>query len=770
MAPVHFFRFVGVWLVLVAPVTVLAAPASTSPLMEEIVVTAQKREERLQDTAVSVTAFTGEVIEKLGLRQSVDITAQTPNFSVGYPNGDTGIPALFIRGVGLNDFGVLNQGPVASYLDQSYIASNAGQIFQLLDVDRVEVLRGPQGTLYGRNATGGAVNFVSRKPTADWEGWGRAGYGSWESTKFEGAIGGPLTDDIGIRASILKIDSDGWMKNKLTGNDQNGTDELAWRVLLEADANESLNLLLNVHGGKSESDSVQYQHLGTTDPASVAVGGSDQCTTRQIASRQCVDFFGYTEQAPYTTPFTGFDVPAVRAYDEGNYDFEPKNDTKFWGTSLTATLMAGDLEITSITSYDDIDDSRPEETDASPNDLITGVLAVEQKTFSQELRVAQKFDSWDWLAGVFYMNDKADDHTSFDILRMLRPLFVGDDVNCSAGPGNPTGFCPEAFVFEQASATKQDITSFAVFADAHFDLTEQIGLAAGLRYSNEEIKQNVDFFFAEPDLGNPPIFTGKDKTDFDNVSGRAVLDYHPSDDLMFYGGVTTGFKAGGIQSTTDGIFPYKEEKLVSYEAGFKSTLADGRLRFNGAAFYYDYSDLQVFTFIIVGGTPFSILTNAADARVIGAEFELQALPVDNLFINLGLGILDTEYQDFNNPLGDQSGNKITLSPDLTFNGLVQYDVPMGDTGSVTFQLDFNYQDQVYFDSLNNSLLSEDAYWLWNGRIAWTSADEKWEAAAWGRNLGDEEYLVYAFDLSFLGFHERMLGSPRSFGIEFTYRH
>ena len=143
------------------------AETSGSPMMEEIIVTAQKREERLQETPVSVTAFTGDAIEALGFRQSVDITAQTPNFSVGYPNGDTGVPAPFIRGVGLNDFGVLNQGPIAAYMDETYISSNAAQIFQLLDVERVEVLRGPQGTLYGRNATGGAVNFVSRKPTTE---------------------------------------------------------------------------------------------------------------------------------------------------------------------------------------------------------------------------------------------------------------------------------------------------------------------------------------------------------------------------------------------------------------------------------------------------------------------------------------------------------------------------------------------------------------------------------------------------------------------------
>lgn len=752
----------GLMLVGLLPVPVVAQQAG--PAVEEIIVTAQKREERLQDTPLSITAFTGDAIEDLGLRQSVDITAQTPNFSVGYPNGETGVPALFIRGVGLNDFGVLNEGPIASYTDQVYIASNAAQIFQLLDVERVEVLRGPQGTLYGRNATGGAVNFVSRKPTPEWDGWARAGYGTFETSKLEGAIGGPISDNLSFRATALKADSGGWLENELTGNDQNGVDELAWRLLVDAQVAEGFDLLFNLHGGNSESDSVQYQHLGTT------TDGTTQCTADATAALQCVDAFGYTEQSAYTTPFTQIDLPAVSDYDKGSYDLEAQNDTEFWGGSVTATWDVGDFTLTSITAYDDIDDSRPEETDASPNDLITGVLAVEQETFSQELRLDSQHDTWSWLAGVYYLRDEATDLTSFDILRALRPGFIGDNVLCpTAPPGNPTGFCAEQFVFEQQSSTEQEITSYSAFVDATFDLTSALGVSVGLRYTNEKVEQDVSFFFAEPAAGNPPIFSGSDDTDFSNVSGRAVIDYRFNDDVMIFAGVATGFKAGGIQSTTSGIFPYEEEQLVSYEVGAKSILADGRIRLNASAFMYDYSDLQVFTFVIVGGTPFSILTNAADAKVVGAEVELQTVPTENWLVNLGLGLLDTEYEDFQSVGDDLSGNEITLSPEMTFNGLVQYDVPLGGNGRLTFQVDFNYKDEVFFDSLNNPLLSEDDYWLYNGRVSWTSTSEQWEVAAWGRNLGDEEYLVYAFDLSFLGFHERMLGTPRSFGVEVSYQ-
>jgi iron complex outermembrane receptor protein len=554
------------------------------------------------------------------------------------------------------------------------------------------------------------------------------------------------------------------MENRFTGNDQQGIDEFAGRVLLETRPTDELSLLLNVRAGKTESDAVQYRHLGVLDAA------GNLCEVRAARAGQCIDAFGYSEQAPYTT-LNGVDVPAVRDYDEGNYDFEARNDTEFWGVSLTVDWTLGDYQLTSITSYDDMEDFRPEETDDSPNDVLTGELAVDQESFSQELRLAWEDERWSWIAGVYYLSDDATDNTAFDILRDFRPFFAGDTVSCSAPPPNLSGFCPEEFIFKTKSGTEQEITSWAVFFDTSIALGEAMTLSAGLRYTDEEVKHDSYFFFDEPEAGNPaqPGYPSSAKNDFNNVSGRVVLDYVLNDSLMFYGGITSGFKAGGIQSTSDGTAPYDEEELLSYEVGFKSTLADGRMRFNGSAFLYDYSDMQVFAFVIVGGIGFSTISNAADAQIYGAEFELQWLPIENLFINLGLGLLSTEYEDFVIPSGDYSGNDITMSPEVTFNGLVQYDIQLGNNGVITLQADFNYQDDVWFDALNNPLLSEGSYWLWNARVAWHSADDAWEVAAFGRNLGDEEYMVYAFDLSFFGFNEEMLGTPMAFGIDATYR-
>jgi iron complex outermembrane receptor protein len=533
--------------------------------------------------------------------------------------------------------------------------------------------------------------------------------------------------------------------------------------MLETQFSDDFNVLFNIHGGQTESDAVQYRHLGVWDAA------GNMCSNQAIQAGQCADIFGYSENAPYTT-FNGVDVPAVPDYDEGNYDFEAQNDTDFWGVSLTAEWTVGDYTITSITSYDEMDDFRPEETDDGPNDILTGELSVDQETLSQEIQIKWEDDKWSWIAGAYYLRDEATDNTAFDILRDLRPFYVGAPCTLAA-PENTSGFCLDDFVFKTKSGTDQDITSLALFYDATINLTDQLKLSLGLRYTDEEIDHNSFFFYDEPEAGNPaqPGFPGKASNDFQNVSGRILLDYRYNDDLLFYGGVTTGFKAGGIQSTSDGVAPYDEEELISYEIGFKSMWNNGSLRFNGSAFYYDYSDLQVFAFVIVGGVGFSTISNAADATISGAEFELQWLPTENLFINLGVGILDTEYEDFVIATGDYSGNSITMSPELTLNGLIQYDIPLGDRGTVTLQTDFNYQDEVFFDALNNPLLSEDDYWIWNARVSWTSSDDNWEVAAFGRNLGDEEFMVYAFDLSFFGFNEEMLGTPRSYGLDVSYR-
>ena len=520
------------------------------------------------------------------------------SISVGYPTGDTGIPTLFIRGVGLSDFRVFTPSAVAPYADEVYIAQSAGQIFQLLDMERVEVLRGPQGTLYGRNATGGAVNYISKKPAREWEGWARATAAEFGYSAFSGAMGGGLSDDVRIRLSVLKTNSDGWLKNQFTGNDQQGIDELAWRALVEWDVSDSVDVLFNVHGGETKSDSVHYRHRGLLDVNGIP------CELGAIKAGQCFDQFGYSEHAPYTDAngktFTS------SAYDEGAYNLEAANDTSFWGVSAKINIDLGqDLVLTSITGFDDLDDSRSEDTDSSPNDILDVDYGVKQETFSQELRLTQQRDGWNWIAGAYYLTDKAKDQFTLGIFGLLRLFFVGLDLpevcadadGIGPAPGNPTGFCPALAIATFGGRTEQQITSYSMFFDASVNLTETLTANVGLRYTDEKVEHDVLEIYIDAPTGNPVRLISNEAVSFNNVSGRLVLDWQISHDLMLYGGVTTGFKAGGIDSTADGSVPYDSEDLISYETGLRMILADGQVRLNGAAFYYGYSDLQVFTFI-----------------------------------------------------------------------------------------------------------------------------------------------------------------------------
>ena len=258
--------------------------------------------------------------------------------------------------------------------------------------------------------------------------------------------------------------------------------------MLETQFSDDFTVLLNVHGGKTESDAVQYRHLGVWN----ATG--DMCSTTEILAGQCADIFGYSENAPYTT-LNGVDAQAVPAYDEGNYDFEAQNDTEFWGVSVTADWTLGNYSITSITSFDKMDDFRPEESDGGPNNILTGELSVNKETLAQEFQVKWQDDKWSWIAGLYYLNDEATDNTAFDILRDLRFSAVGDDVNCSAPAGNPTGFCPEGFIFKSKSGTNQEINSLALYFDTSVNINDDLKLSMGVRYTDEEINHTSFFFY-----------------------------------------------------------------------------------------------------------------------------------------------------------------------------------------------------------------------------------------------------------------------------------
>jgi len=691
-----------------------------SGVLEEIIVTAQKREQSLQDTAVSITAFSGDSLRRLNLTNSVDVASQTPNFSIGTPVGAGNNPSIVLRGVGLNDFNDNNESNIAVYIDEIYQSAMAGLTFQLFDVDRVEVLRGPQGTLYGRNATGGLVHYVTKKPTSDFDLYGDLSYGSHDQIKFEGAVGGG-TDTVMARLSVATNQADGYVENRV-GKDPNDADNIAVRGQILFQLAPQWSLLLNAHYSDSDALAAAYQHQGTAGDG--------------------FDFFGYKD--------TDGDVWA------GDYDRTGPLQIENKGAFVDLGWQGDGIGMKWITGIENVEKFHQEDTDAGNIDFGAGSLVrpdfvADTEQITSELRFFGETERLHWVAGGYYFDNEVDGSgTRLD----LSGLF---DVDFNV-------------------SYLQETTSIAAFGQVDYALTSRWEVTGGIRFTTEEKdytyvnrESNFDAFVYE---FSPATAGDLASQDDDVVSGKAGLNFHANEDMLLYASISTSFKSGGFNSgfldpslELENL-PFGKEELVAYEIGLKSSFAEERVRFNATVFYYDYTDLQALTFEGVS----SFISNASDAEVKGAEFELFANPTDALEIGLGLGLLDATADGIALPDGSVLSNRnLVLAPDVQFNAIGRYSVPIGES-SLIFQVDTNYSDKVFFDIANQDIASQDSYWVWNGSVSYRF-NEKFELSVWGKNLFEKEYKVYTFDFSgFFGFNQQMFGPPRWYGVTLRYQY
>jgi len=717
-----------------------------------IVVTAQRREQRLQDVGLSVTAFSAETLQNLGVDDSTAIAEFVPNLEIGDPLGAGSQPAIFIRGIGLNDFNSNNAGPNGVYVDEVYISSPSAQAFQIFDLDRVEVLRGPQGTLYGRNTTGGAINFITARPTASLTASGRLSYGSFDTVTAEGAVSGPLSDDVRARVAAIYNYGDGYILNRVTGNRNNGTSNFAGRLLIDADASDNFALRFNLHGGSLDTTAPQYRSQGVLDPATGA-----PCSVSAIQAGGCTDALGYGSPTDLRT---------------GDYNREGDLTVDSWGGSLTAEWNVGDVTLVSLSAYEYLDKLQQEETDASPNRLLELDYGTTSETFTQELRANGETDSMRWLVGLYYLWEEIDQNQTADLFRDLRPLVESIDPVAFPGGFDPDGASGVAPIFFSRTLNSQRTESVAAYAQVEYDITDRLQVTLGGRYTKESRDFTSSLTFEEPSF-DFPVFAITDGLDNDDFSWRLALDYQATDDVLLYASYATGFKSGGFNGGVVfdpvALAPIGEESLAAYELGFKSQFANRRVTLNAAAFYYDYSDLQVFTLVNTGGVPTQILDNAADAKITGFEVEFVAEPVDDLRFNIGLGYLDTELQNFQSGTGlDLSGNRLALAPKWSLSAIASYDWQLG-AGTLRAQGSLSYRSHIFFSTENNPLIAQDGYTLLGARLQYDSPDKSWHAAVFGENLADTDYLTYAVDLSDFGFNQLMVAPGRSFGGEVGFK-
>ncbi len=700
-----------------------SAPAEEA-VIDEIVVTALKREQPLVDVGVSVTAFTGLDLEELGLAEPADLAAQTPNLNANVVFGNS-IPNISIRGIGLNDYAVNNNAAVGVYADEVYLVSPAMLSFQLFDLERVEVLKGPQGTLYGRNTTAGAINFVSRRPEEEFDGYFEVGYGNLDRTQIGGAVSGRIADGVSARLAFrADRQGRGHQRNRATGKSVGEVDRVSWRGMIRFQPAEGVDILGEWHSGRDRSDTLLLKVNNIFTPEDDAFFPGD--------------------------PFSSAGRP------------DTFMDVESDGGVLTARWSPTDgLTFTSITAAEEFSRRHVEDRDGTTLSHLDGTFANEIEQFSQEVRVTWERDDLVLIAGAIFASDEVE----------TRDLFETDDF-----------FAAGIFPFRAVgNEYRQETDSKAAFVNLEWQSSPAWRLTGGLRYTDEDKDFSNAFTFiyidALPGAGGfeigifPPV---QEEYAASDVSGRIGLDYTGWENALLYFSLAKGFKSGNFQGQLTfnpaDLAPFEEEEVLSYELGFKGRLADNAMLLTGSVFFYDYRGLQIYGSIYTEPIdPLFGIDNVGDAEVRGAELDLSWQLNADLGVHVGIGLLDTEVtKSVLSPVA--SGSRLPNAPEVNFN--VRLDYSRNLTPGLTFELlaHASYKDEVAYDIVRAPRETiEDGYWLANLRLALRPSGERegWQLSLWGRNLFDEEYRAQVLT-STVGWGETW-GMPRTYGVNLSYR-
>ncbi|MBM5812569.1 MAG: TonB-dependent receptor [Gammaproteobacteria bacterium] len=725
-----------------------AEAAETTSLLKEITVTARKREESLQLVPVSVTAVSAEDLEVQSLNSLKEVAQFTPNFTIsnqGQAGSSVGL--VYIRGIGQSDPLPTNEPGVGIYLDGVYYGRMQGIDLDMMDLERIEILRGPQGTLFGKNTIGGAVSIVSAKPADEFQGRVKLTAGRYERRDAVASVNLPLVADrLALRVAGSSRHSDGFGHDG-NGADMGSIDNLSGRATLLATPSDSFELLLALDVTKvRENGPVRDVLAIPTRPASGIIGLLN-------ALRGLNGLPPYDDRWVNEDPFNSFAT-------EGNLS---ENDLH--GASLTATWSWDSYALKSITAYRDSDTYYCVDPDGSPVTIIDQCISTTHHQFSQEFQLnGQSFDDrLSWVAGLFYFTEQA--HTWGDI-------FVITDVFTLPRPTPPL---PPPIDITFSNDIRIDNESYAAYAQGTYALSDRLGLTAGLRYTSED-KQGEIFRNRIFTPGVIIPFTQNSKS-WDKLSPRLGLDFRWTPEIMTYVSVAQGYKAGGFNgqaSRNDAFTAYDAETAWTYEAGLRSDLLDGRLRFNVTAFYSQYEDIQ-FT-VIQGnaqGEPISTVQNAGKAEIKGGEIELVAVPAEGWTFNAAVGLTDANYTRVNPEVTAGSGvttdSHFIKTPkwSLTLSG--QYERPVSERLGLLARVDYAYKSKIYHDAANSPLIVQSAYPLLNARLGLKERDGGWSLAVFGTNLTDEHYIVAGTDFrTSLGFAEVQYARPREWGVSVEY--
>jgi iron complex outermembrane recepter protein len=817
----------------VGPLVCAAAglvPVAAAAVLEEIVVTAQKREQSLQDVSAAVTALGAERLETAHINNIEDLQWIVPSVYFG---NDFNMAKVTIRGVGANTSTTGSETGVALHVDGAVVSRAEAQLTSLFDLERVEVLRGPQGSLYGRNAVGGSINLITAKPTEKLDGYARLAYGDYNYINFEGALGGPLGSDFLLGRIAVKTEKrDGYGENPVTGNDVDDLDRKMARAHLQFNFSDAFDLLLSGEYYKQEDASRALKYRRDAFPGVIRLtSGGCQPVVLGVPS-------------PCTYASEVRDIAS---------ELDPFSDTKTWAVTSTLNWRVNDnFTLVNITNYRDLKTVIGQDLDlaATANSLATTGFNttyqrrdVDSEQTSSELQLKFESERLNGVFGLFYLDEtqRPVDTVGLNayfgqahILPVLANPAIGafppisatglqiDGVNVPAVPIDPlfaAQLCNTAEYVNVDPANPpapkrvcihSDLGTevYAVFGQVNVTLGEDWILKLGGRYSDEKrTASNPSIIVARNGLG-PVLLTTAEGTfnsrKFHNFTPEAGLSWHPNDDLMLYYTYSEGFKAGAGENAAPGAATnfvsiiVEPEEIKNHEIGFKSTWLNNRLAFNVAAYMYDLKGQQVNKTLSGGAAGFStIFENAAQTSAEGVELELFASPTDRFRFSGAVSYLHSRYDDFltkdpldprnvsggaaaGNPATDfvppsgvpdvqLAGNPTRNSPDWAWTLHAEYDFGLPAEGMLTLMGDVSYKDDVYFTEFARLLEGQKAYTILDLQLRYVSGGGRWSAELWGKNLTDEEVASSTFQLA----TARVIGvtymPPRTYGLNVGYK-
>lgn len=751
--------------------------------IEEVVVTAQKRAQSAQDIGVAVAAISGDALREQGINRGDDLAKVIPNVSVQNIGGG-GLPVVIVRGIGLQNFRVNDSPTTSFYVDEVYQTSIASVEFSMFDMERVEVLKGPQGGLYGRNTIGGAVQVISARPEVGegHNGYVNLSYGEHNTREAEAAAAFPLSDSSAVRVAARWERSGDTDYESTTGNIEYGeTDRWAARAQLRIAPSDELDLLFKVHGGADRSELPLPRSVGLyNDIGTGAAFGAPNVSLGLLSgllgagsAGLCQSILDGNGSNSSSCATLSGQTPAD--YGQGNDnlfessagDLLPVLDSEWAGISAIATWQTGDYTLTSITAYDTINYHRLIDADATPVEFQNIDYRTGIDFWAQEFRLA--YDSGNevnWIVGVNYSEDKLDESTLLMGGDSVLPIFFG------GATSSPQDY-------------QQDTEAFAIYGHAEWQFAETLKFIGELRYTHEEKSFAGGQLFGFADGSTAPFVATEDDTRFEALSGKLGLDWTPTENTLFYASISQGFKTGGFFGgfavNVEELAPFDEETILAYEMGVKSDWLDNRLRANASLFYYDRQDVQQ-NAKSASGSNVSIarLTNIGDVETRGAEVDLTWLPLENLTLQLSLGYTDAEIADSDFvvssvlPLiGNASleGRNVPNYSKFSGNFLGRYEHPISETLLASAQLEYSYRSERDLSLITNStledpLFKEPGYSLINLRLGLGDADDLWRITAFVENLADEEYRTESRSDGLYGMRE-LYGPSRTWGISFT---